>query len=670
VDLVTSGKMLGVGETDLRKEVVRFLSVCLVIISVTVLSIPIAGVLGIVGNVKASSPSMLRVGFLQEVDSLNPYLGLNDAAYIFYGLVYDPLTVVGNQMDPTPDLALSVSAVPTTDPAMVASGEPYGAVWQYNLTENAFWNDGEPFTADDVVWNMNINAQNFEDLWAYQPYAYFMKFAEKVDDYTVRIHFYNRANGTAMPAAYGYMICIPMLPKHKFDEYGILPPEIGFGWTGLFENEDIPIVATGPFMATSNIQKEWQAGDRITLEKNPNYHWKADKGVEIQFDGIVMNFYKETTAMVLALQNSELDIASLPPAAYLQVKSQVESGSLRNVTCFEGPKITQYWTEIGFCMNFAGPNPSRLDHDVRLAIAMATDKEYIVNQFYLGLADPGTTAIPPVNTKWHYEPTAEELIPYDIEGAKEILENAGYKDTNSDGIRECTASSKAVQENWVQEGKIMEYEMLVRREYPEEKDIAQYLKTEWAKIGVLLTINILDEAEMSTQVYYYAYDTMMWYWSADIDPNYQLFVLTKAAINGWNDNMYTSPEYEENYTKSVSTMDPVERETYVDNCQRVHYEDIGYIIMAYAWQSYAWRDDTFGGWGDWAANPGRSMDNFWMGSPLFFDLEYLNPPQPGIPWLAIIATIGVIAAVVAVVVVFRMRGKKKEGEISESPLGE
>lgn len=663
----------------MQKGVMRFLSVCLVVVSVTVLSVPIAGVLGIVGNVKAAGVAELRVGFLQEVDSLNPYLGLNDAAYIFYGLVYDALTVLDNDLNPTPDLAKEVWAVPTTDPMLAASGEPYGSVWQYNLTENAYWNDGEPFTADDVVWNININANNYEDLWAYQPYAYFMRFAEKYappenpdEEYKVRVHFYNRATGEPMPAAYAYLISIPMLPKHKFDEYAIAPSEIGFGWKGLFPDENPPIVATGPFMATSNIEREWKAGDRITLVKNDRYHWKEDKGLEIKFDRLVMNFYKETTAMVLALKNKELDIASLPPAAYLEVKSQVQSGALKNVTCFEGPKITQYWTEIGINMNEGATdaNPARLDPAVRLAMAMATDKQYIVNQFYYGLADPGSTAIPPVNTKWHYEPTPEELIPYNLDAARENLTNAGYIDTNANGIRECTATSMPVQKGWTTEGKELIFNMLLRREYPEEKDIAQYLKTEWAKVGIVINYEILDEAELGTQVYYYNYDTMIWYWSADIDPNYQLFVLTKAAFNGWNDNMYSNPLYEENYIKTVKTMDPVERKIYVDNCQKIHYRDVAYIILAYAWQSYAWRDDTFSGWGDWAADPGRSMDNFWMGNPLFFDLEYLGDTGNDVPWLAIGATIAVIAAIAVGVFLLRKRGQKKEGEIRESPLGE
>ena len=653
----------------MQKGVLRFLSVCLVVISVTVLSIPIAGVLGIVANVEAARDTELRVGFLQEVDSLNPYLGLNDAAYIFYGLVYDALTVIDNDMNPSPDLAKEVWAVPLTDSRMVASGEPYGSVWQYNLTSAAVWSDGEPFTADDVVWNININADNFEDLWAYQPYAYFMSFAEKLSDTEVRIHYYDRVTGDPAPAAFAYLVSIPMLPKHKM--LNMDASEIGFGWDGLFDDEEVPIVSTGPFMATEDILREWTTGDKITLERNPNYHWKADKGVEIKFDKLVMHFYKDTTGMVYALKNKDLDIASLPPAAYLEIKQQVDADTLQNITCFAGEKITQYWTEIGINMNFAGPNPSRLDLTIRQAMAMATNKQYIVDQYYFGLAEPGSTAIPPVNSFWHYEPNATELIDYDIEAAKTLLTNAGYIDgPDGDTIRECTASSYAVEQGLVLEGKPLVYEMLLRREYPEEKDIADYLQTEWAKIGIQVNYIILDEAELSTQVYYYGYDTMIWYWSADIDPNYQLFVLTEAAWNGWNDNLYSDPLYEANYTAAVQEMDRDQRKVFVDNCQRVHYLDIAYIIMAYAYQTYAWRDDTFTGWGDWAADPGRSMDNFWMGNPLFFDLVPLGVDDTEIPWLAIIATVGVIAAIAVAVVFLKRRGKKKEEEISESPLGE
>jgi len=576
--------------------------------------------------------SVLRMGFLQKIDSLNPYVGLNDASYIFYGLVYDALTVLDNKMNTTPDLATGVWAVPTSDPKMVLSGEPYGSVWQYNLTHNANWSDGEPFTAEDVKFNIEMNAENYTNMWSYQPYSYFMKSAEVIDQYTVRIHFYDRATGDSEPCAYAYLLSIPMLPKHKLES--LSNSYIAFDWTGYFENEDVPIVCTGPFVATKTIGSDWINGDNITLTRNPDCHWSTDYGKTIQFDQLKMVFYDDSTAMSLALKEGDLDVAALPPQAYKDIKADVLAGNLTNVVPFDAPKITQYWTEIGFCMAAGGTyNPSRLDPNVRHALAMATDKAHIVDQYYVGLAAEGTTCIPPVNTYWHYEPTASEKYVYDLNAAASLLESSGYRDVNSDGIRECTADSASVKNGWVYENTPLSYNMMVRREYAEEKNIAFFLQDQWNNIGVQLTVSVMDEAELSARAYTYNYDMFIWYWSADIDPNYQLFSLSQEAWGGWSDNKWSNESYEQNYTKSVTTMDKAERKVFVDNCQRTHYLDAPYIILAYTNQTYAWRNDTFKGWGDWAADPGRSVDNFWTGNPLYFDLVPISPPnrQPGDP---------------------------------------
>jgi hypothetical protein len=69
-------------------------------------------------------------------------------------------------------------------------------------------------------------------------------------------------------------------------------------------------------------------------------------------------------------------------------------------------------------------------------------------------------------------------------------------------------------------------------------------------------------------------------------------------------------------------------------------------------------------------DPGRSVDNFWMGNPLFFDLVPLVRETNGPPWMLIIAAVAAVGVVVAAVVLLKMRGKKKEEKISESPLGD
>lgn len=592
---------------------------------------------------------------MQSVDSLNPYVGLNDASHVFYGLVYDALTVIDNDMMPAPNLARGPTlyegtwALPEgfdSDPKLV--GMPYGSVWQYNLTQNAVWADGEPFTADDVIYNLWLNAEptHYDCMWAYQPYSYYMHEAWKLDEYTVRVSFWDRATLAPMPASYAYLLSIPMLPKHLLEQLPGGFSTIGMDWTGVFPESlspGMPIVGTGPFTATPTIMSDWLAGDHITLVRNPNCHWATDFGKDIEFDQLVMRFFQDSTAMALALKNNVIDAAAYPPTAYDAIKDDVDDGRLLNVTCFDGPKITQYFTEVGFCMADAGPNPSRLDPVIRQALHMATNKQYIVDNMYLGYGEPGTTLIPPINSYWHYEPTAGEEFQYDLTAAAALLETNGYVDIDSDGYRECTISSTAVQMGWVSEGTKLQYDMIVRKEYPEEKDIAQYLKSQWEQVGVLLQYIVVTELTLSQVVYSYSYDTMIWYWSADVDTNYMLFTQSRAAWNGWSDNKYYNPAFDENYTNSVRSMDKIERKFYVDNCQRVHYDDSPYIILAYPTQTYAWRTDTFSGWGDWAADPGRSLDNYWTGNPLFFDLAPLNVVEEPAAFFDVSPSVGTVA---------------------------
>ena len=650
-----------------------FFSVCAALIIAAALAVPMAPITNAVSNASAAEEEpldVLRIGFMQKVDSLNPYVGVSDAAYVFYGLVYDTLDVIDEDQNPVPSVAKDLPwAVPETDQFLADNNLPYGSVWQYNLSRNIMFSDGQPVTADDVVWNINLNADNYTNLWAFQPYAYFMDYAFAVDEYTVRIVFFDRGSGDPMPASYPYLLSIYILPKHKMRTMNA--PFIGYQWTGVFEGEDQPIVGTGPFIADTSIYSSWVAGDPIVLNRNPDYFWGPEYNKTIKFDQIKMIFYDDTLSMQIALENGNLDIAQFPPTTYYDIKKRVNEGKLEHVAYYDGPKVTQYWTDIGICDSPNSKIPSRLDPVIKKAMAMATDKSYIIDNFYLGLADEGTTVIPPINPYWHYEPTAAEKINFNLQAARDLLQANGYIDTDSDGIRECTATSPAVLNNWVSPGQKLTYEMLIRAEYPEEKEIAKWLDTQWNSVGIDFNYIVVDEPTLNTIVYSYEYDLFIWYWSSDVDPNYQLFEATSMAIGGWNDIYYHSQRYDENYTMSVKTMDKAQRKIYTDNAQRILYEDCNYIILAYVYQTYAWRTDTFQGYGDWNAHPARSIDNFWSGNPLWFNITRVPPPPPPeFPWMLVIGGVVAAAVVVGVIVYFKMRGGKKPEGDGSSPLGD
>jgi peptide/nickel transport system substrate-binding protein len=650
---------------DNRAFKVLMASIAILVMVATPLYSPIAS-----AQDDAEEETVLKIGFMQAIDFLNPMLGLIDSSYVFYGLVYDYPIVIDNDLNYIGNLVTDIVCVPETDPEMVATGRPYGSVWDYTMTDHAKWHDGEPFSAEDYAWNLNILATHYVTLWAFQPFTYFLEKAEVQDDgKTVRVYFWDRDSETPQPCSFGYMFTVPLLPRHLLQDEN--PDSLGFQWDGLIEGSDPPIVGTGPFKVTDRIEEEFLAGDHITLVRNDEYHWAEQWGKEINFDKIIMKFYDDATSMRIALTEKELDVAGFPPDNYQAIKDNIEDKTYENLEAFDGPHCTFYWNEIEFCMNEeGGPNRARLDIALRQALHTATNKSHIVNHLYKGLADEGNTLIPAINEYWHYEPTGSEVFNFDLARAAEMLDEAGYIDIDDDGLREVTEDSYTYEKGWEPVGQDLVFEMIVRNNYPEERLIADYLKSTWNTIGVDLDIKLMDEATMSKIVYSYDYDTCIWYWSSDVDPNYMLFCQSKLSWSGWSDNKYFNPAYDENYTNSVITMDQEDRREYVYNCQKIHYEDSAFIIFADPYQCFVWRTDTFEGWGDWEEDPGRSIENFWGANPLWFDLEFIGEPPEGFDVTSAAIAGGVVAAVVAAAVLLMMRSRKKKREGRRSPLGE
>jgi len=169
------------GERNLDSGRFGVLAKCLAAIIAVLMAAPVAAIVGGVGSADAADDiKSLKIGFMQKIDSLSPYLGLTDAAYVFYGLVYDSLHSVDNNLSTEGNLAVNWE--------VDESVEPYGSAWLFDITPNAKWHDGEDFTVDDVIYNIKLNGQNYIQMWAYQPYAYYMQDAEAVDGDTVRIY--------------------------------------------------------------------------------------------------------------------------------------------------------------------------------------------------------------------------------------------------------------------------------------------------------------------------------------------------------------------------------------------------------------------------------------------------------------------------------------------------
>jgi peptide/nickel transport system substrate-binding protein len=282
---------------------------------------------------------------------------------------------------------------------------------------------------------------------------------------------------------------------------------------------------------------------------------------------------------------------------------------------------------------------------------MAVNKTEIISdpEIYGGFASEGTTLIPSVNSRWHYEPPEDDLIQHDFQAANDLLEANGYRYTpDSPDVRVATADSWAVHEELVPENYPLQFELAIFQDRAEDRPIARHIIDACREIGISMhytvATGVLPIAHY--QVSYDYYEMRLWSWTSEIDPVYQLFRQSSRSFYGWNDNYYNNSAYDENYTNSVMELNESMRQQYVYNCQKIHYEDLSYVSLAYVHDVFAWRTDRFQGWTDISSEPGASLANTWGANPLLFALEPVG--EDGWDEQFIIISIGIMAIVAVV----------------------
>ena len=246
------------------------------------------------------------------------------------------------------------------------------------------YQDGRLLTAEDAAYS--LNRAHAEAWWNYIPY---FKSAEAVDDTTLVCHL-EYAN-----ALFLYDLTSPsgiMIPREEVEGWG----EEQFG--------SHPI-GTGPFQVVEHVPDQY-----VKLEKNPNY-W----GVEPYLDGLIYYIIVDEAQNMNALSTGEIDVSVNIAGDYIkQLKDNPK------LVLAQGPQ-----NRIAFC-GYNMTHPILSDKRVRDTLSMAIDRAQIVGAVYAN-GDGIASALPIPVTCWAYDASMESLAPpYDVEGAKQLLAEAGY----------------------------------------------------------------------------------------------------------------------------------------------------------------------------------------------------------------------------------------------------
>ncbi len=491
---------------------------------------------------ETGSGGILKIGVFNEIEGLNPFTIYSSSAYEVMRLNYNLLVTVDESVEPAPDLAESWSS------------NPEGTVWTFNLRQDVKWQDGEAFTAADVKFTFEYIRDN--ELGYFYDSVVNMEDISTPDEHTVVITF-------SAPAAYMPQFVVPIVPKHIWQD--IDPNEAN----STFANDN-PI-GTGPFKVV-----EFKKGEFTRMEVNKDYF----KGAPA-IDGVIFIIFANASTAAEALKLGEVDIVTKMPAAQFKALQDQEG-----IVTIDGssPGFTEMainsWSDPA-----SKGNPLLKDKNIRQAMACAVDKQYLLDAANLGYGELGSTIVPPTYKFWHYEPTGSEVFNFDLERAAKILDDAGYVDSNGDGIRESAAGEK------------LDFRLTLRSEDPSQIKCGRLIAEWFKEIGIGTTIDVVDSGTLTDRIYDNGdYDMFIWTYYMDPDPSSILRVMTSGQILSWNDSFYSNAEFDALFLEQEQQIDRDQRKQTIDEMQKMVYEDCPYIVLFYGPELEAYRTDKFAGW--------------------------------------------------------------------------
>jgi peptide/nickel transport system substrate-binding protein len=500
---------------------------------------------------EAEEPITVRIGCAGSPDTLNPGLGVLSEAYAIYELVYD--SMYQPELDGSYSLELAESVDVSDD----------GTVWTFHIWKGIKWHDGEDLTANDIVFSYQLYQDTVD--FPYLPvYTDYFSSIEAPDDYTVVITL-----SEAIPNMESQLIFLYVIPEHIWAEYADNATE--------FENAEM--IGSGPFRL-----KEYKQNEFVHLETNREHFLYSPK-----VDEVVFQTFENQDALVQAIKTGQVDmITEMPLTAVASLRDA------DNVEVVTGAPLAPEVTDIIFNLTPGGLCPEEdgvcsghdalKDRNVRLALAHATDKVHIIDVVLLGLGSPGLTLIPDSLGMW-YNDSLEDYA-YDPELAKQILEDAGYADSDGDGIRETPDGEPLVfRMNWPSDSLVA-------------PRLAELLHDMWLEVGVDTELQALDpDALTAACCPTFDFDIILWGWGSDPDPGFLLSVMTTDEIpTGNSETGYSNPEYDELYRQQQVELDTDKRKEIIWEMQRIVHEDLPYIIPFYTLAVQAYRTDRFTGW--------------------------------------------------------------------------
>lgn len=468
----------------------------------------------------STSAQTLRWASQGDAQTMDPYSQNELLTNAMNGQVYETLVNRDKKMALEPVLATEWTQVSPLQ-------------WRFKLRPNVKFHDGTPFTADDVVFSVQRAAEATSDIGVY---ANAVGKPKKVDNLTVEFNL-----ATVNPIFLQHISLLPIMSRAWAEKHKATKP-IDFknkeeGYASFNAN------GTGPFMLVSR-----QPDVKTVYKRNTAWWGKFEGNVQ----EVVYTPIKSDATRVAALVSGEIDLIVDPAPQDLP--------RLRNtagVKVIDGPEnrivfigMDQHRDELLYS-SVKGKNPFK-DQRVRKALYQAVDIETIKSKLMRGQSMP-TGGITPSPLGAYNDPALEMRLPYDLEGAKKLMAEAGYPQ-GFEVTLDCP-----------------------NNRYINDEEICQTLASMWARLNVKVRVNAMPRSTYFPKIQKLDTSMYMLGWGGAITDAETTFTPVlrargEAGVGSWNFGNAKDAKLEELAAASSKEADPKKREQLVKAALARHNE--------------------------------------------------------------------------------------------------
>ncbi|MBD3669981.1 MAG: ABC transporter substrate-binding protein [Gammaproteobacteria bacterium] len=420
-----------------------------------------------------------------------------------------------------------------------------GLTFTFSLRRDVKFSDGQPLTAEDVVFSYDMVMNPRIDAPGLRAYLQKIESVKAIDEYTVVFKLKEPYfNSLSLVGS------MKILPKHFYQSY-VANPESYNQSKGL-------LMGSGPYRLSD--PKGWTPDAGVVeLERNPRY-WGP---ITPSFDRIVWKVIQNDSARLTTFRNSDIDLYGARPREYQDLLQDQELMARTRHLEYMNPVAS--YSYLGWNQKRNEKQTLFADKRVRQAMTYLTDRESVIEEINLGYAE---IAVSPFNPRSKQHNPNITPRPYDLDKARKLLAKAGFMDRDGNGVLENEA------------GQPFEFELVFFQGSEDSKRMVLYLKDLYARAGIKLKPKPSEWPVMLDLIKRRDFDAITLAWTSTVETDiYQMLHSDQIDDNGDNFVNYSNPELDKIIEQARSTVDEEKRMPLWRKAEAILYEDQPYTFM-------------------------------------------------------------------------------------------